>query len=280
MNRWLALALLLFTACLTSGGKVRSGQQYATGAPKYDGYFKEVHLLQLEGANWDDDKHASRRPLVDALKLDPSAADVSIIQATHERMIGAAHEVGATKLELKEADIHVACPNESRMGASTKELFRAIEAAVKAELDRAKSLRTLPPKVDTLTRTAHELEPAVDGDFGKRSRSLAAEVKDELTSSVEVLTVLSNGARSTAREAEDFVADLQRAVVAEPSDPLPRTDGSGSPIVTSSPTPKTAPKPKPKPADTTPVATDPAPAPAPKPKPKPKPKPPDEVFNP
>lgn len=275
MKRWFALVFLVFAACITSGGKVRSGQQYATGTPKYDAYFKEVHLLQLEAANWDDDKHASRRPLVDALKLDPAAADVSIIQATHERMIGAAHEVGATKLELKEGDIHVACPNESRMSASTKELFRAIEAAVKAELDRAKSLRSLPPKVDTLTRSAHELEPSVDGDFGKRSRTLAAEVKEELASSVEVLTGLSNGARSTAREAEDFVADLQRAVVAEPSDPLPRTDGSGSPIVTSQPSPKPAPKPKPKPADTIPAN----PNPTPKPKPKPQP-PPDEVFNP
>jgi hypothetical protein len=277
-KRWLALFVLI-AACVSSGGKVRSGQQYSTGLLKYDDYFKQVHLLQLEGANWDDDKHASRRPLVDALKLDPNAADVSIIQGTHERMISAAHEVGATRLDLREGDIHVAVPNESRMSASTKELFRAVEAAVKAELDRAKSLRTLPPKVDGLTRTAHELDPLIDGDFAKRSRTLANEVHEELASSIEVLSGLSAGSRNAAREAEDFVADLQRAVIAEPSDPLPTADGS--PIVTSSakatpaPTPKPKPHPQPKPADTTPTN----PNPTPKPKPKPQP-PPDEVFNP
>ncbi len=273
-RRWLVL-LLLVCACVSSGGKVRSGQQYATGTPKYDDYFKQVHLLQLEAANWDDDKHATRRALVDALKLDPAAADVSIIQATHEHMIGAAHEVGATRLDLKENDIHVACANESRMTAPTKELFRGIEATVKAELDRAKTLRTMPAKVDALTRSAHELEPSIDTDFAKRSRTLAAEVRDELSSSIEVLGGLSTGSRNAAREAEDFVANLQRAIVAEPNEPLPRTDGSASPIVTSPPAPTPAPTPHPKPKPTAPVVSNPTP----KPKPKPQP-PPDEVFNP
>ena len=146
---------------------------------------------------------------------------------------------------------------------------------MKAELDRAKTLRMMPGKVDTLTHGAHELEPSIDSDFAKRSRTLAAEVREELTSSIEVLGGLSTSSRNAAREAEDFVANLQRAIVAEPSEQLPRTDASGNPIATPTPTPK--PKPKPQPA----VVSNPNPNPNPTPKPKPKPQPtPDEGFNP
>jgi hypothetical protein len=157
------------------------------------------------------------------------------------------------------------------MNASHKELFRSIEATTRTELERAKTLRTFPTKIDQLTKTAHELLTKVQDDFPKK-KGTAADVTDELNGAIEVLTNLSNTSRSSAREAEDFVADLQRAVQADPTDPLPRGDGSAG-VAVAPPPPKQKPVVAVKPQVTTTQATP----------PKPKPKPVEssgEVFNP
>lgn len=270
MRTALAALLTILLSCLPHTSKVRSGQLYSTGTEKYDAYFKEVHALQQQSANWDDERGASRRPLADALKLDPGAADVTVVQSTHEHMIAAAHEVGATRLDAKDGEAHMVCAAEPRMTQPTRELFHALEAVVKSELERAKALRAIPPKIDALTHTAHDLSP--DEDFGQRSRAIARDVADEVNASVEALGTLSARSRNLAREADDFVALLGRAAAAQPTEPLPKDatlapppGAKGKPV---------APPPRPGPA----VATA-APPPQPKPKPPPQP-PPDEVFNP
>lgn len=223
------LALVALLVCCNIFGntpsKVRSGQLYEPGTPEYDAYFKELHLLQVAAAGWEDDKKTSRRPLVDALKIEGDPADVSITQATHERMVGIAHVVGATRLEVKNDEPHVVAAAEARVDGPTKDLFHAVEVVVKTELDRAKTLRQVPPKVDALTKTGRELLPRVQPDFQRRGGDVATDVKQELDASLDVLGTISNGSRSSAREAEDFVADLQRAIQADPTEQIPVDGG-------------------------------------------------------
>lgn len=268
--RFVLLALLCaVTSCLQPGATVRHSQLYATGNPDYDAYFKDVHALQIESASWKDDQRTSRRAIIDELKLGPAAADVTIVQAAHERMIAAAHEVGATRLEVKDGgDVRIACPNDNRASAATKQLFQAVETSVKSELARAKTLRAVPPRVDKLTHTGRELDPRIPTDFSK-SRSFATRVKSELDASLEVLEGLSSGARASAREAEDFVADLQRGISADPSEPLPGASSSGPNL-----------KPPPKPTARTTYTKPPDTTPKPQPKPQPKPADTGEVFTP
>lgn len=276
MRRALVLAAALFIAScnLFEGGThVHEGQLYQPGLANYDAYFKEVHELQLATAGWPDQKRAARRPLVDLLKLSLDAADVTIAQATHERMIGAAHEAGATHLELKGDDAKVVVAGgDARTDPATKDFFRAIETSVKAELARRKALRDIPPRIDELSKVGRELEPKVRDDFAKHGGSLTGDVKDELVASYEVLNTLSASARNEAREAEDFVSVLERSISAEPTEPLPKPEG----------TPVGPPPPKPKPTGAPPPATAKPPPPATTNKPPP-PKPTgggDEVFNP
>lgn len=279
MRRALVLAASLFVAScnLFEGGtRVHDAQLYQPGIKSYDAYFKEVHDLQLATASWPDQKRAARRPLVDLLKLSLDAADVTIAQATHERMIGAAHDAGSTRLELKGDDAKVvAAGGEGRLDAATKEFFRAIEASVKAELARRRALREIPPRIDELTKAGRELEPKIRDDFAGHGGSLTSDVKDELAASYEALNTISADARNEAREAEDFVSVLERAISAEPTEQVPRPDTGATPP---------PPKPKPKPTGAAkPPANPPPPATTSKPPPPPKPKPTgggDEVFNP
>src|SRR5262249_33039248 len=73
-------------ACDIQSSKVAQGQLYLSGEERYDAYFKDVHAIQVWAAQWPDDKKATRRPLLNTLDLTPDAPDVTIIQATHEKV--------------------------------------------------------------------------------------------------------------------------------------------------------------------------------------------------
>ncbi len=277
------------SACNLLGGqsRVRNGELFESGEVRYDAYFKEVHDLQVSSAGWVDDRKASRRPLVDTLKLTPEAADVSIVQAAHERITGVARDVGPTKLEIAGDEAHLTAVGASRVDDPTRELFKAVEATARAELLRAKALRSLPPKVDELTKSGRALEPHVREEFAKHGGRAAMDVQDELAASYEVLGSVSRDSRNGAREAEDFVADLQRAVATDPGD----SNDKPPPPIAKTPKPKPASGVAPSPVIPTPKPDQPRPAVKPpsepkpaesKPKPTAKPKPaaaPDE-FNP
>ncbi|CAN5198211.1 hypothetical protein BH09MYX1_BH09MYX1_62220 [soil metagenome] len=284
-------AVFVIAACnLFEGGtRVRDGQLFQPGVANYDHYFKEVHELQTAQGIWGEDKKASRRALVDYLKLSLDAADVTIAQATHERMVGAAHQFGTIRLEIKADEPRiVVAGGDARVDATTRDLFRAIEGTIKAELTRRKTLTDIPGRIDELTKAGRDLEPHVREDFAKNGGSLASDVKDELTASYDVLSAISGKARTEGRESEDFVSVLERAVASEPTEPLPQVappPSSGKtppPPLTGKPKPTgTPPPPSTKPASTTP----PPPSTAKPPPPKPPPTSTgggggDEVFNP
>lgn len=294
-GRLTGLVLVVFamgaSGCNLLGGpsKVRNGELFETGEVRYDAYFKEVHDLQVSSAGWVDDRKASRRPLVDTLKLTPEAADVSIVQAAHERINGVARDVGPTKLEIVGEEAHLTAVGASRVDDPTRELFKAIEATARAELLRGKALRTLPPRVDELTKNGRALEPHVREEFAKHGGRVGTDVQDELAASYEVLGSVSRDSRNGAREAEDFVADLQRAVATDPGDsndkpppPMPKTthpkppSGAATPATPRPETPKPPAPPKP---PSEPKAADKPPASKP-PAAKPKPPPAADEFNP
>ncbi len=246
------LALFLAScAIFQTQSQVKSGQLFQPGVAAYNDYFKQVHDLQVAAAGWDAEKAAARRPLVDALKLPPEAADVTIVQAAHERMVAVAHMVGSTKMSIRGEDPKVNVESRGRLDDAGKEIVKALESTAKAEMARTKALRDVPPKVDALDKTGRELEPKVRDDFAGHGGSAVANVHDELVASYDVLSKLSTDSRSQAREAEDFVADLQRAVSADSSEPLlgePQGRPAPHPHPHPHPHPQGGSKPKPKPA--------------------------------
>jgi hypothetical protein len=296
----ISLALVLTLGALTGlsgcnllGGpsRVKSGELFETGSERYDAYFKEVHELQVSSIGWSDERKASCRPLVDALKLTPEAADVSIVQGAHERVMTAVRDVGPTKLEVAGEEVHFIAASPGKVDEPMRELFRSIELCAHGEVSRAKELRAIPPKVDGLAKSGRDLEPHIREDFAKRGGRAGMTVQEEMTASYEVLDTISKDARNGARAAEDFIADLQRAIEtdksdrpdekdspkdtkdAKPSEPKNGTKPAAKPAEPKPKPPAAKPKPEPKPAEAEPK---------PEPKPKPKPKPPaeGEVFNP
>jgi len=279
-------------SCNLLGGpsKVKSGELFETGETRYDAYFKEVHDLQVASVGWPDERRSACRALVDALKLNPDAADVSIVQAAHERVTQVARDVGPIKLEVTSDDAHLTASNAESVDDATRELFRSIEMCAHAEAQRAKTMRVVPPRVDELNKSGHELEPHVREDFGRRGGRIGMDVQQEFSASYVALDGVSRDARNGARGAEDFVADLQRAVV---TDSTPNQDGTGRDDKAIAKGPKgrpekgdpksdvkSDPKPESRPtAKAEPRPPPPKPRPAPD-KPKPKPPPPNEVFNP
>lgn len=251
--------------------KVRAGELFETAHPKYDPYFRDVHQAQLEANAWEEQKRSSRRPLVDALKLDPDAAAVTVVQATHERMLGIAREAGNVHLDVVEGQGRVVVQNTSKVDDASRSFIGAIETCVHNESERAKALRNVPPRVDALVKQGRDLEPQVRDDLERRGGRMPKLVLEELQASYDVLGEISKEARLEAREADDFIADLRRAVGTDIAESAAR------------PSAKSAPAPK------TPKAAEPArskPAPAPvdaKPKPvaeTPKPKPPTTTSEP
>jgi hypothetical protein len=304
----LAIALAVGPACMLLNppeSKVRSGELFEVAHEKYDPYFREVHILQKQKAGNDDQKASARRALVDVLKLDPDVADVTLIQATHERVLGISREAGNVRLDVTEGTGHVVVQNSAKVDDASRNVFSAIETCVRAESDRAKALREIPTKADTLSKQGHALEPQVQSDLGRRGARAPKQVQEELTASYEVLNEVSKSSRLQAREAEDFIADLRRAVGADIAESAARPSASASASAKPAKEGKESKPPKSKPASDSPSKSDsppprrsepkperdtPKPAPeakaAPEPKPEkpaeaPKPKPPPkDDFNP
>lgn len=282
--------------------KVRAGELFETEHAKYDPYFKEVYALQQAAGGWDAKRAEVRRPLVDALKLDPDVADVTLVQSTHERLLGVAREAGTIRMDVTDGQARVVAQNPSKVDEASRSLFGTLETCARAELDRGKALRDVPARVELLLKDGRALKPQVREDLSRRGSRFSKEVEAELAASYDSLGEIAKSARLLSREAEDFVADLRRAVgtdlaeaAARPSAKAPKGGKPGAKPGDSSPKPGEA---KPKPPEPTkppepakvkpPEVVKPAEAPKPeKPEVKPEapktpepPKPAKEEFNP
>ena len=306
------LSAVALAACLGPLSRVHEGALYRTGESAYDAYFKDVHDLQLVDAAFTDERKASRKPLTDALELTPDPSDAIVTQLARERVLAAAASIGATKLDISEDGARYTTSTGTRGGPDAEKLIVAIETVAASELERAKKLKDFQPRIEAALKTGHDLEPHVKEEFTKYGAQKPIEVRQEMSGSIDALTVMNHHARREARNAEAFVADLARAVTtggaadagsassawptmsARPS-PGPAPSASASSSASSSPSASSAPKlpPPPPPRPSPPVNNGPAAAPPaklppppppaaadpPKPPP-PKPASTGEVFNP
>jgi hypothetical protein len=277
-----ALWLLAGAACSVLGApsKVRAGELFVPGSARYDAYFNEVHAQQVAAGGWSVERKNARKPLLDALKIAPDADDLTISQSTKDRLSS-----GILRLEVRGTDVHVVEAAASRHD-SPRDVLAALEESAHAEIARANKLAGVPAKASELAKTGHELEGHIAEDFAGEGQK-PFDVREELHASFDVLSAIVAGAQHEKTVADQFVADLGRAVSAGSEAPVmlaKKTElGSAKP----DPPSKSSPKPAAKPAPPSPA---PAPRPepvaaAPKPPPPPPPKPAakseaNEVFNP
>jgi hypothetical protein len=194
---------------LSGESRVAQGQLYTSGNPTYDAFFRDVHQSQVDASSWGDDKKGAHKALVTSLELTPDAPDVTIVQATHESSSKVAKQPGSVRLETDGTTVHVVASGGAGDGGA---LFHAIEDAAHLELERAKRLHAAEPKLDALAQRGAELETHVKTDFGKYGDTKENEVAGELAAIHDVVAKLKARAESEARESEDFVADLGRAL--------------------------------------------------------------------
>jgi hypothetical protein len=252
---------------LNGDSRTAQGQLYTSGNPTYDALFREVHQQQVEAASWGDDKKGSHKSLVTSLELTPDAPDVTIVQAAHESTSKAAKQPGSLHLELDGTTARVVASGGATDGGA---LFRAIEDTAHQELERAKRLHAVEPKLDALAKQDSDLEARVKTDFAQYGETKANEVAGELMSVHDVISKLRSRAESEARESEDFVADLSRAIETASEDKAARVEtrhkkrreegsAAAKPASQAADQPAAAPKPQqpppPKPADTGEVFT-------------------------
>ena len=308
------LSTVAFAACLGSQSRVHEGALYRTGESAYDAYFKDVHDLQLVDAAFADERKASRKPLIDVLELTPDPSDAIVTQLARERVLAAAASLGATKLDISEDGARFTTSTGTRGGPDTEKLIVAIETVVASELERAKKMKDFEPRIEAALKTGHDLEPHVKEEFTKYGAQKPIEVRQEMSGSIDALTVVNHHARREARNAEAFVAELARAVTtggaaagsassassawpamsarSSPA-PAPATSASAGSSASASPSssspPKLPPPPPPRspPANNGPATAPPAKLPPPPPPAADPPKPPPpkpastgEVFNP
>ena len=217
-----ASAAILSASCMLNGdARVAQGWLYTSGNPTYDAFFRDVHDQQLAQASWGDDRKGAHRSLLTTLELTPDAADVTIVQQTHESASKVAKQPGSVRLEVEGPAPRVVASASRGDGSA---LFHAIEDTARQELERAKRLRAVEPKLDALTKQEAELEGRVKEDFGKYGDTKANEVARELAATRDVVAKLKARAEAEARESEDFVADLGRALETASEEKVARTE--------------------------------------------------------
>jgi hypothetical protein len=284
------VALTAAPACdlLLGSTKVSHGERYQVDDARYDPFFDGVHRAQVAAAAWPDEHSASRAPLRSALSLGPSASDAALVAAVRARVTSP-----GGKLDVAAARV------TPPPGGGSAEVFRAVEQAVRLEVDRARKLAAVGEELEELAQRGADLRRTADREFENRGADkadekkteAARELRRELGAGYGALRALTREARRRSREAEDLVFDLASAVEATER---PRGVRPPLPPPPPPPPPVEPPKAEKKPEEAKPKAVKPprqakppaAPRPAEKPpappeRPAPKPAPPpDDVFNP
>ena len=247
--------------------RMARGQLAQVGLDPYDDYFKKVHAEQVAGAAWADERKENRKSLVTTLGLLPDASGEVISAAVQDR----------AKTQ------------------GTASVSGAVDTVAKAELARADRIEARAPVLEDLANQGDDLRPRVARDF-PRDSSKRRDADNELAGSAHELRQLAITARTHAREARRFAAELGQAVGATyapkpgASAPAPEPTQAPSASASASAAPSAsasaAPAPKkpripsnPRPVEPKPEAK-PDPKPEAKPDPKPDPKPSGEVFTP
>jgi hypothetical protein len=286
-----ALTFASVPACETFGSsKVAQGQLYVSGDGRYDPFFESVHQQQVDAASWSDDRKAARKPITTAVEVTPNASEGAILDALRQR---------------------------AKTSADADKLKPAVEETKKADLDRIQKLRVAAEKLDALAKEGHEHVEEARHEYENRGADKAdpdkseklRQVRKELSAATDICADLASDAKKSARAAEYFAEDMDRALEGkgrgehhdadDPKRDAPRKEDAKSADDKKSDDKKAddkkgddkkpeakkpegkkpeAKKPKPHPAAS--PADKPADKPAEKPADKPADKPPSEVFSP
>lgn len=268
-----AASLLCFalvgSGCDLVGPKTRvaQGQLFASGAARYDGWFREVHSAQLAAAAWPDDRKQSRKALTQALGLLPGSDDALLVDAAGER----AAALGGGIVFEPEGTPSVTPGPASKSDAA---FFRALEETAKAERARREKVRSQSIRAEQLGKTGEDLKPHVEEDFGK-GEDRTKEVRAEVLGAIDEMHKLVRSAEAEAKASDAFLADLKDAVGADPArsparrkrrggnTPPPPTAAPADPSADSTPEPPPPPQPPAEPAPEPPAGGLPPPPPPP-----------------
>ncbi len=238
-SRVLGLALAAGTVALAAGTldacepyqntRTARGQLASVGMNPYDDYFKKVHAEQVVGAAWGEERREARKGLIASLGLLPDATNDTILAAIRAR--------------IKAQSVAAVAPE--------------VDAVAKAELSRADRVEAKAPTFEELANQGEDLKPNVAKDFPK-DFSKRRDAENELGASAYTLRQLAIEARSHAREARRFAAELGETVGAQylpksaaSAEPAPSASASAS--ASAAPATKKPPHPKP-PSDPKPPA--------------------------
>ena len=268
-------------SALGEPSRVRAGQLYASGSPKYDAYFGEVHAQQVAAAAWPEERRLARKPLLDALKLGAEGDDAALVQLTKDGMGGS-----ALHLEVRGTEAHVVAASAARRDAPHDLVIAGVEQTAQGEIARSKKLRELPRRLDELAMVGHILETHLGEDFAGQGHK-PFDVRAELHVSYDVLQTLSEDAKREQKLADQFISELGRAVATGSEVPAappaaPEKQGKGKPSAPVKPPKAEEPAKPAKPAraePSSPVST-PKPSSPPPPPVAPKPAEHTEVFSP
>jgi hypothetical protein len=181
------------------------GQLYVAGDERFDSFFRAVHALQVDEGAWPDGSKATRRPLVTALALESDASSEALVHASHDH---AATLVGSNgSMHLIDGGHLV-----TKGGKADTAFAHAVEDTVHAELERSHHLEADAARAEELTKNGHELEQRIDDDFAQKNPGRVYELRRELRASFSVLDQAKEDARKYAREAGEFVNDMQRSL--------------------------------------------------------------------
>ena len=138
----------------------------------------------------------------------PDAPDVTIVQATHEASSKVAKQAGrlnAARRRQHDGARRLLGRRQRRNAVSL------IEDTSHQELERAKRHESRRSSMRSRRRRTF-LEGRVKTDFDKYGTQKENEVAGEILATIDVIARLKTHAESEARESEDFVADLERAL--------------------------------------------------------------------
>lgn len=303
-------SILLLTAILAcsasqvscaafSSSKVARGELYTSGDGRYDSYFAAVHQEQAAARKWNDERKATRKPLITALAAPSSVSDGYLTSATKDRV----RNIGGDG-----AVLDLSGPRVVRAANSGPDrgFFQASEETARAELGRARRLAALGAKLEALAKQGDGLKADADREFDgrvkadeKKSQHLR-EVRRELGEAASAMRGLASDARTQVDKAADFLDDLayalgptlvreasaRKAIVPEPAVQAAKAedekkDDKKAEEAKAAAAKKPAAKASTKPAEKPAPSEKPAPAEKPAPVEKPAPKPEEnEVFNP
>lgn len=202
-------ALTLSTGCLPpQKSQLLEGQKYSSGQERYDSFFSSVAEIRARTENLEGERPL-RSKVALAVGLTDSAKLTETIDAAKAR---------STELKKDGGRFYVVVATEPKLilkkgseeNKDATEFASAVEAAIKAGIQRSNELEVIAKEAADLESNIGVLEQDVENAF--QDRAVRDQVKVELTASKEILERAKLKAGTESGQALRFVVLLASAV--------------------------------------------------------------------